>query len=188
MSPYALFHLLTVAPALLLGALWAVGAARSRTRLRLWLMLGAGGWLLHYGLELTQVLAGSPAWEALWLRGQWRWTVLTGLLWLTGRPRDTPRIDPTSVVFALLYFASEAWGPAILVLGRGLTGMSTAKRLLLLAHLGILALQDHAFLAVADRLGFLGLGMDGTTIAAVWLLGALELGSWAALLWGLEKR
>jgi hypothetical protein len=170
--------------ALLVGAWRASGAAR-------WALLAVGVSLLGgLAVEAAPVLQGGlPRFMGPY-DPWWRWLGLA-LVVAVGRV-GAPRFTLPTVVGAVVLGFATSIAPAVVTLGAGRLEPGTQRRWLVGA---IACLALRALLAgpwwgdVAATLGgWLQLSIDGATVAASLLVGAVELAAWVAVaLWAVQR-
>jgi hypothetical protein len=187
LSPFQCTWLAIALPTLLTLGVWLGAATRFQSGAR-W-VLGIGG-LLAAGVFLAEahdVLGGRLPWEEPWWRPHLEWTLLGGVLWATDDRTRSPRCGAASAALAVLHALLGAWVPAVVMVGLDRAArLGTGARVALAGQALFALFLNHWPLELAERLGFLGLSIDGTTIAAAWVGGAVQAALWGGVLLGVR--
>lgn len=174
MHPFTQMWLLLHLPHALLIGVWALAGRRSTLAgaLVAGILLGEQVWTVGNG--------GLPR-----DGGVWPDLLVPGILAAVLFHGDRQRFALPSVLYAAVFVGLQQPLPAVVLLGTG-----WAKRASVRAQIGLgtiasaMGLRLFFDLEVASLVGKLGLSIDGTTIAARWLIGALHLLGWTVLLVG----
>ncbi|MCB9678111.1 MAG: hypothetical protein H6737_23625 [Alphaproteobacteria bacterium] len=182
LSPFQAMSLAVRLPALLPAAVLLFAAWRSGRAARRVLLAGGLVSAALFFAEAADIAAGGLPWEALAWRPHLGWTVLGAWMWATDDRSRSPRCSGVSAAFAGVYALLGAWIPAVVMLGLDrATRMGMGMRVALGAQALFALLVARWPLEVAERLGVLGLSVDGTTVAAAWVVGGLQALFWAAV-------